>query len=379
MTLSELYLAFQSLESDLLRDLKLGQGSTSTIQIEENVKNKIKNWPRPLAQRLLDELFDFGPLKALLADTSLNEVLVLDFDNIVVEKGHRLEKAEDHFLSPWTYRNFVQRLFTLTQAKTDLNHAAVDTQLNEFRIHIIQKPLVNSDFQISFRRHPKIKWNFEMLCNSGTLTSENADLLKQLIDEKKNLLIAGPTGSGKTTLLKACLNELPQNERVVVIEDTHEIDAPNEFSSHLLCRQSESDHLKNFTLSDLLRQSLRMRPDRLVVGEVRGGEAKDLLLALSTGHGGSFGTLHAASVQETLFRLEFLIQMGAPQWSLESIRRLIFLSLQNIVIVGKSEQGRSVKAIHRLTSLETSGILTEQMQSRALQPKRLHLNNYPAV
>lgn len=359
MTLSELHLAFKHLEEDLSLELKNQQSTNSSF--ENSVKERIKNWPAGLSQRLLDELFGLGPLQSLITDENLSEILILAHDNIVVEKNTRLEKYEDHFLSEWTYRNFVQRLFVLAQARTDLNHAAADASWNGFRLHLIQKPLVTGEYQISFRRHPKTKWNFEILCNKNFMTELQAQSLRRILDAKKNLLVVGPTGAGKTTLLKALLNEVSRDERCVILEDTQELEAPNDFSTHLLARHISSSELRDYSLGDLLKQSLRMRPDRIVVGEVRGGEAKDLLLALSSGHHGSLGSLHASSVQEALFRLEFLIQMGAPQWSLESIRRLIFLSLQTLVVVEKNPSGRRLEGIYNLASLEPSGFLIEKI------------------
>lgn len=363
MTLSELHLAFHSLEHDILHQLQsLPRDQFGGEQVQETLKRKMGKWPRPIAERLISEVFGFGPLEKLLDEEELNEILILNFDNIIVERQGRLEKFNDQFLSPWTYKNFVQRLFSLTGAKTDLNLACVDTQWNGFRLHIVQKPLVSSEFQISLRKHPNKKWQFKDLLSSGFIQSTDEELLRSLLAGRRSFLVVGPTGSGKTTFLKACLNEIETQERVVILEDTKELETPNDFSSHLLCRSSESAHLKNYDLSDLLRQSLRMRPDRLVVGEIRGGEAKDLLMALSTGHEGSMGSLHASTAQEALFRLEFLIQIGAPQWSLESIRRLIFMSLHAIVVIGKEKGQRKLKGIYRLSSLEKSGLSVEQIR-----------------
>lgn len=372
MTLSEVQLAFRSIENDLKEELKtLSASKTQNLQLQALLEAKMKNWPRDLSQRLSEELFGLGPLKELLDSEEFTEILVLDFDNILVEQNGRLTPYPDQFLSNWTFRNCVERLFSLLKTQCDLSRAAVDAHYKNFRVHVIQRPLVSSDYQLSFRRHPLQRWSFDKLLTCGFLNREQADQLSLLIEEKKNMIIVGPTGSGKTTLLKACLNEVENTDRVVVIEDTHEIEPPNTFSTHLLARESENLNLKSYTLGDLLRQSLRMRPDRLVVGEVRGGEAKELLMALSTGHQGSFGTLHAGSAQEALFRLEFLIQMGAPQWSLESLRRLIFLSLQNIVVVGHQERRRKLKGIYSISSMENSGLLLEQFRPRSLKSSQM--------
>ncbi|MEO0335064.1 MAG: CpaF/VirB11 family protein, partial [Pseudomonadota bacterium] len=183
--------------------------------------------------------------------------------------------------------------------------------------------------------------------------------IESLVNNLASCLIVGPTGSGKTTLLNAILQKVPAKERIVILEDTDELASPHENSVKLLTRIDDSSQLRNFDLGDLLRESLRMRPDRIVVGEVRGQEAKELLLALSTGHSGFFGTLHASSAQEALWRLEMLVQMGAPQWAKETIRRLIFSALHEILVVKRESGIRKIIEIKKLSGLESNGILLE--------------------
>jgi pilus assembly protein CpaF len=158
------------------------------------------------------------------------------------------------------------------------------------------------------------------------------------------------------------LRELPQNERVVILEDTDELHVPNLSSTKMLTRLDPHNLLPPVDLSALLRHSLRLRPDRLVLGEVRGPEAKDLLLTLATGHSGSLGTLHATSAQEALIRLEMLVQLGAPQWAQATVRRLIQLSLHYVVVAQKKIEGaRVLEGIYKITSLEEFGFLLEKI------------------
>lgn len=361
MSPSEVLLAFKSIENDLSDDLLKMQLQQKNGELKSQLEERLKIWPTELSQRLKAEFFGLGPLDSLLQKNQFNEILVLQHDKIFVETPRGLESYPDTFLSPWTFRNAVQRLMILTQSKCDYNKAAVDSYYGQYRMHIIQKPLIKSDFELSFRYHPAKKWQLEDLQQTQSLKENDYIFLRSMIAERKNFLVVGPTSSGKTTLLKACLNAIPENERVVVLEDSYEISVPNEVSTHLLARQENLQELRDYSLGDLLRESLRMRPDRIVVGEVRGPEAKDLLLCLSTGHAGSMGTLHASSAAEALFRLEFLVQMGAPQWSLESIRRLIFLSLQYIVVVRRADGRRDVDGIYRINSLESFGMTLEQV------------------
>ena len=215
---------------------------------------------------------------------------------------------------------------------------------------------------ISLRRHPKNPWTFQKLKETGWANAEQIELLQKMVEKKENFLIIGGTGSGKTSLLNACLQHLQQNERAVIIEDTSEIKAPNAISCKLLTRQDAQGVLAPIDQTELVRQSLRMRPDRLVLGEIRGPEAKDLLMALSTGHAGSFATLHATDARQALLRLEMLIQLGAPYWSIEAIRNLIFLSLQKIVVVHRNKDSRrELAGIFQISSRESSGILIDQL------------------
>ena len=180
-----------------------------------------------------------------------------------------------------------------------------------------------------------------------------------MIERRKNILFLGPTGCGKTTVLGACLKELASSERVVILEDTDELPRPNTASSKLLTRPQQGSTLPEVTLSDLVRQSLRMRPFRLVMGEVRGAEAKDLLLALATGHSGSMGTIHSADARQALLRLEMLVQLGAPQWSLQAIRQLIHLSVEALVVCGYEGGQRRLHGLFQVAALESIGFLLE--------------------
>jgi pilus assembly protein CpaF len=186
--------------------------------------------------------------------------------------------------------------------------------------------------------------------------------MKALVADKKNFLVIGPTGSGKTSLIDACLNSLKSNERVLILEDTFELRCPNPVSGKLMTRFDPNGVLPEITTYDLLRSALRMRPDRLVIGEIRGQEAKDYLLAISTGHAGSFSSLHASQASEALLRLEMLIQMAAPQWSLMAIRRLLMLSLDGFAVLARRRQdGSNFVGYWELSSLEENGIILEQL------------------
>jgi len=314
----------------------------------------------PQSHRLLEEFIGWGPLSVLWKDTSVTEIIVNGSENIWFERAGLFSKLDDRFLTETTFANFIHRLCERAEMVVDLNFPFADGTIDEFRVHYIRPPLTPLP-QVSLRRQSNSPWTLDRLRQADWAAPKTLDLLAQKVRDRSNILIVGSTGTGKTAVLNACLQELPENERVICIEDTSELIVPNSASCKLLTRTDSNGVLKNFDLNDLIRQSLRMRPSRLVVGEVRGAEARDLLLSLATGHSGSLGTLHANSARQALLRLEMLIQMGAPNWSIDAIRQLIFLSLQTIVVVGMEGGRRKCEGIYQISSLEQIGFLLERL------------------
>lgn len=312
--------------------------------------------------RISDEFLAYGPIAPLLEDESVTEILILSKTDICFEKQGKLQRLEDRFLSDMTFQNFVEKICQEAKTHFNLENPFSNGKLGDFRIHIVASEITQSSIQISFRRHPKNPWTFESLIKNGWAQESVAYKMKEILNSKKSFLVVGATGSGKTSLLNACLQALPEFERCVLIEDTSELTTPNHVSSKLITRFDAQSILRPIDQSELVRQSLRMRPDRLVMGEIRGHEAKDLLMALSTGHEGSFATLHASNARQALLRLEMLIQMGAPNWSLTAIRNLIALSLKYVVVVEKKPEGtRGLQGIYELSSVEESGILLDRL------------------
>lgn len=335
--------------------------------IKNLVKELIEELPSDAALRLQQEYFANGPLEALLEDPGITEIIINDFDRLWIEKEGRLLECPDCFLSQWTYEGFLRKLYLEVGQEPTLLHPFIDGEWMGHRIHLVG--IYGQDrrnVQITIRKHKKDSWRLEELKKRDWASSEAIEYLKNIMALKKNILVIGPTGSGKTSVLKALLRECEPNERVVILEDSREIEPPNASSTHLLTRMDAREVLPNISLSDLVRQSLRMRPDRVVVGEVRGGEAKDLLLALATGHSGSAGTLHASDAGQALLRLEMLIQMGAPHWSLMAIRRLIYLSLNYVLVCQKNPNGhRTLEGLYRLVTVEESGVIIEKVYFNA--------------
>lgn len=318
-----------------------------------------------MPNEMLDTLVT--PILSLLRDPDVTEVLVNSYDSIWYEKDGKLCRHKRNFDSNLQYSNFVDCL--AIEAKMQLNSELLfaNGHWRSFRVHLCHEDANGKNSLLSLRRLQSRSWSLLELKGKGFCDDFALLELMSLIKNKKNILIVGGTGSGKTTVLNALLHEIPENERCLILEDTNELVLPNAASNKILTRPALKNVLDETSLADLLKQSLRMRPDRLVIGEVRGGEAKDLMMALATGHDGSMGTLHAANAQEALLRLEFLIQTGAPQWSSEMIRRLIHLSLHAVIVVGKDHSGKRIlKEITRLAGLEETGFLLEGLPQSAL-------------
>lgn len=310
--------------------------------------------------RLLSEFFGCGPLDSLL-DSDCTEIIVNGRDSIWSERNGFLSRHTDIFHSALSYRNFISRMSREASMVASLDCPFADGCWREMRVHLIIPPASGDEAVVTLRRHPKNPWSLARLQEKGWASPAQLEALTKLVLEKKNFLIIGGTGSGKTSVLNACLALIPDSERALMIEDTSELRAPNAISSKLLSRRDPQGHLREIDQSELLKQALRMRPDRIIMGEIRGGEAKDLLMAFATGHQGCMGTLHAETARQALLRLEMLIQIGAPQWNVQAVRSLIWLSLQAVVVVGRTPSGaRKLDGIYRLASLEDIGFLIEK-------------------
>lgn len=316
-----------------------------------------------LRSRLSEELWGWGPLSSLIEDPSITEVIVNGPENIALERNGKLQSHDSQFLNQTCYDNFIHFMCSLTGNQLTVNNGFAEGRWGNLRIHMASQSLTRSHNVVTIRKSGAHIWTLENLWEAKFLSSAASALLQDAIEQRKTILVCGPTSSGKTSLLSALLATIPKAQRVILLEETAELNVTNTFSIGLEARNSPSGDLTELGLERLVKEALRMRPDRIVVGEVRGSEAKDLLLALSTGHSGGLTTLHAKSAPEALQRLEILVQMGAPSWSLQTIRRILFSSIHLIVTVGKSADGfRRVLAMDQISSLEDNGITLDPLQ-----------------
>lgn len=331
-------------------------------KVEQIIHLHSANQNPAVKSRLDLEFTSWGPLTALMNDEEITEILVNSESTIWFEKGGKLYKHPDHFLSTLSFGNILDRICHESNTHITKERPCADGQFQSFRFSLIGSDLTLSAPQFTLRRHPKNPWTLSRLENQGWCNSQQSKLLQNILTQRQNFMVVGGTGSGKTSVLNSFLNLTAPNERNLIIEDTPELSLPNDASLRLVTREDPQGILPSIDQTQLVKRSLRLRPDRIIMGEIRGPEAKDFLQALATGHSGSFGTLHAQDAHQALIRLEMLIQMGAPQWSLQAIRRLIHMSLQYIIVTGKGLDGsRRLQGIFRICSLEENGFLVESV------------------
>jgi len=286
-----------------------------------------------IVQQIFSSIRGFGLLDTIMMDDSITEVMINGPENIFIEKSGRLFKMDQKFESERQLEDIVQKI--VGQAGREVNQAnpIVDTRLPDgSRVNVVLPPVSMKGATVTIRKFSKTPMTIEQLLRYGSITQEVAHILELLVRAKYNIFIAGGTGSGKTTFLNALSNYIPKDERVITIEDSAELQiAGIENLVSLETRNANASGAGAVTIRDLIKSSLRMRPERIVVGEVRGGEALDMLQAMNTGHDGSLSTGHANSTKDMLSRLETMVLQGADGLPLEAIRQQIASAVDIII------------------------------------------------
>lgn len=274
-----------------------------------------------------------GVLGQIIADMEITEVMINGYDNIFVEKAGRLSKLENHFESKQELETVITKFVSQAGRAVNESEPIVDTHLEDgSRVNVVMPPIALNGPIVTIRRFPKEAMTVAKLIQYGSITPEVADVLQKLVTARYNIFVSGGTGSGKTTFLNALSNFIPRDQRIITIEDSAELQIKNiDNLVRLETRNAGPDGSGAITIKDLIKSALRMRPDRIVVGEVRGGEALDMLQAMNTGHDGSLSTGHANSTRDMLSRLETMVLQGADQVPLEAIKQQI-ASAVDIVI-----------------------------------------------
>ena len=300
-------------------------------------------------------------MESLLSNTNITDILVNGHKEVWIDQGHGLEKIKLTFLNEESVRSLAQKLALSTGRRLDQSQPYVDAQLTKtIRLHAVLSPIANPGTVISLRIHrPQILSLDELVINK-TITTSQKDFLNQIIKEKKSFVICGGTGSGKSTLLNSLLSEVNRNQRILIIEDSRELNPQHPHVVSLEGRPANIEGMGLITMKDLIKQSLRMRADRLIIGEVRGAEVIDWLSALNTGHSGSAGTIHANSIHEVIIRFESLGLMAGL--SKEAIHSQLRTALDYVIHIERDSDGkRQVKAIGEFQTDSTGNCFIEEL------------------
>ncbi|SFP08090.1 pilus assembly protein CpaF [Variovorax sp. OK605] len=314
-----------------------------------------------LSQQLLDEAIGLGPLEVLLKDESVTEVMVNRFDEIWIERAGRLERTNVAFTSNIAVLGAIERIVTPLGRRIDESSPMVDARLKDgSRVNAIIPPLALRGPSVTIRKFPKNRMGHEGMIRTGSITAQMVEFMRIAVEEKLNIIVSGGTGTGKTTLLNMVSNFIPPNERIVTIEDAAELSLGQPNLVSLESRPANIEGKGAIAIRDLVRNSLRMRPDRIVVGECRGGEALDMLQAMNTGHDGSLTTLHSNSPRDAMSRLEVLVTMAGMNIPVAAIREQIASAVDLIVQLTRFPCGsRKVTQITEITGF-ADGVI--QMQ-----------------
>ncbi len=296
---------------------------------------------------VVDTVLGLGPLEPLQRDPDVSDILVNSDGSVWVERGGVLEREPVGFGGPGQLLATVERILTPLGLRLDRASPAVDARLPDgSRLHAMVPPASVDGPILAIRRFSAAAASLDDLVTMGSISEQGAELLRAMVVDRANVLVCGPTGAGKTTLLNVLSHEIPGDERIVTIEDAAEL----QLSGHVVRlegRPSNTEGLGAVALRELLRHALRLRPDRIIVGEVRGAEAFDLVQALSTGHEGSLSTVHARTAEEALWRVETLALLE-PSATARTIRRQVANVIDAVVAVGRGRHGRVVRSVTKI-------------------------------
>jgi pilus assembly protein CpaF len=307
-----------------------------------------------LIGELADEALGLGPLERFLADPTISEIMVVDPNSIYVEQGGKILLTNARFTDDERVRAVIERIVTPLGRRIDESSPLVDARLKDgSRVNAVIRPIALRGSCITIRKFSKIPLTLDKLVSFGSITDRMGRFLTRCVHAKKNVVISGGTGSGKTTLLNVLSGAIPSDERIVTIEDAAELQLKQPHVVSMETRPANLEGRGEYTIRDLVKNALRMRPDRIVVGECRGGEALDMLQAMNTGHDGSLTTTHANSPEEAISRLETLVLMAGVDLPVRAIREQIASSVHVIVQQSRMSDGtRKITAISEVIGLE---------------------------
>ena len=363
----------RQIHSMLLEHLDLGTVAASALDdpsLRPKVLTALRRIVRMLDERIppeidrdalvgemVDEALGLGPLEGLLGDPTISEIMVVDPDTIYVEQNGKLTRSPARFTDDERVRAIIERIVTPLGRRIDESSPLVDARLRDgSRVNAVIRPLALRGSAITIRKFSRSPLTLRDLIRFSALTESMGRFLTRSVISKKNIVIAGGTGSGKTTLLNVLSAAIPSEERVVTIEDAAELQLGQPHVVSLETRPSNMEGKGEYTIRDLVKNALRMRPDRIVVGECRGGEALDMLQAMNTGHDGSLTTTHANSPREAMARLETLVLMSGLELPVRAVREQIAGAVDLVVQQSRLSDGsRKVTAISEIVGINDEG------------------------
>jgi len=324
-------------------------------------------YTRAVRARLLDwvisDILGFGPLEPLLKEPTITEVMVNGFDNVYIERYGKVEKTRVAFENEAHLMRIIDRIVAPLGRRVDESSPMVDARLpNGYRVNAIIPPLSLIGPMLTIRKFAQTPFTAQDLVANGTLTTSLVSFLKACVEARVNLVISGGTGSGKTTLLNVVSAFIPLNERIITIEDIAELQLKQEHVGRLEKRPPNVEGKGEVTIRQLVINSLRMRPDRIIVGEARGGEALDMLQAMNTGHDGSMTTIHSNSPRDTLRRIETMVLMAGLELPLRAIREQVSSAIELIIHMERLRDGtRKVVHVAEVQGMEGDTILMQDL------------------
>ncbi len=348
--------------------------ATRAIQSEDIPLNEAERVR--LAEELVDETIGMGPLAPLLADPAISDILVNAPDQVYVERFGKLERTDVRFRDHDHIVRVIERIAARVGRRIDASSPMADLRLPDgSRVNATLPPVTIDGPTLSIRRFGRRRLRRADLLTIGTLSAEMLEFLLLAVRARKNILISGGTGAGKSTLLGALAEGIPVDERIITIEDTAELMLDQEHIVRMETRPANIEGRGRILARDLVINALRMRPDRIIVGEVRGGEALDMLQALNTGHDGGMCTLHANSARDALARLETMVLMAGTELPSRAVREQIVSAIQLVVHVRRGDDGvRRVESIAEITGLENTTPMMQELYTfhqRGRQGRRI--------